>query len=72
MTAEGNCEYIPLRAGDGLNVSVAFDNDDANNVGRGTVFGAQFGLDATVDGIGEADIGAGGSSNSIGDRGTEI
>jgi flagellin len=72
VTAEDNGESITLRAADGRNVSVAIDNDDANNVGRGTTFGAQFGLDSTEDGIGEADIGTGGSSNSIGDRGTEL
>jgi flagellin len=72
VSAEDNGESITLRAADGRNVSVAIDNDDANNVGRGTTFGAQFGLDSTVNGIGEADIGTGGSSNSIGVRGTEI
>jgi flagellin len=72
VSAEDNGESITLRAADGRNISVAIDNDDANNVGRGTTFGAQFGLDSTIKGIGEADIGTGGSSNSIGDRGTEI
>jgi flagellin len=72
VSAENNGESITLKAADGRNISVAIDNDGANNVGRGTTFGAQIGLDATVNGIGEADIGTGGSSNSIGERGTEI
>lgn len=72
VTAEDNGESITLRAADGRNVSVAIDNDKANNTGEGNTFGAQFGLDATVDGIGEADIGTGTSSNTTGDRGTQV
>lgn len=72
VTAEDNGESITLRAADGRNVSVAIDNDQANNVGRGETFGAQIGLDSTINGIGEADIGTGTSSNATGDRGTEV
>jgi flagellin len=73
VTAEDNGESITLRAADGRNVSVAIDNDEANNTGRGDTFGAQIGLDSAVDGIGEADIGVGTTtSNSTGFRGTEV
>lgn len=72
VTAEDNGESITLRAADGRNISVAIDNDSANNVGRGNTFGAQIGLDSAVDGIGEADIGTGTSSNTTGARGVEV
>jgi flagellin len=72
VTAEDNGESITLRAADGRNVSVAIDNDEANNTGRGNTFGAQFGLDSTVDGIGEGDIGVGTTSNTTGARGTKV
>ncbi|WP_430459814.1 flagellin [Thalassolituus sp. LLYu03] len=72
VTAEDNGESITLRAADGRNISVAIDNDSANNVGRGNTFGAQIGLDSAVDGIGEADIGTGTNSNTTGARGVEV
>ncbi len=72
VTAEDNGESITLRAVDGRNISVAIDNDAANNVGRGTTFGAQIGLNSTVSGIGEGDIGIGTSSDTTGDRGTLV
>jgi flagellin len=71
VTAEDNGESITLRAADGRNVSVAIDNDKANNTGEGNTFGAQIGLDSAIDGIGEADIGTGTSSNTTGERGTQ-
>jgi flagellin len=72
VTAEDNGQSITLRAADGRNVSVAIDNDRANNGDNGAnTFGAAIGLDSAVDGIGEADIGTGTTSNTSGDRGTE-
>jgi len=72
VTAEDNGESITLRAADGRNISVAIDNDQANNIGRGETFGAQIGLDSAIDGIGEADIGTGTSNDAAGARGTEV
>jgi len=69
VSAEDNGISITLRAADGRNVSVAIDNDEANNTGYGNTFGATIGLSAAVDGIGEADIGVSTSSNTSGDRG---
>jgi len=69
VTAEDNGVSITLTAADGRNISVAIDNDEANNTGTGTGFGALFGLDAAVDGIGEADIGTSTSLNTTGTRG---
>jgi flagellin len=69
VTAEDNGVSITLRAGDGRNVSVAIDNDEANNEGYGTTFGATIGLSSAVDGIGEADIGVSTSSDVAGTRG---
>ncbi len=72
VTAEDNGKSITLRAADGRNVSVAIDNDDANNeTGSGTGFGALIGLDAASAGIGEADIGTATNSSSIGALGTQ-
>lgn len=72
VVAEDNGESITLRAADGRNISVAVDNDNHNN-GTTTVgatgFGAIIGLDASLDGIGEADIGGADSSNNVGVRG---
>ena len=57
VTAEDNGVSITLTAADGRNISVVIDNDDTNNTtGTGVGFGAAIGLDASVDGIGEADI----------------
>jgi len=70
VSAEDNGISITLTAADGRNVSVAIDNDEANNEGYGTTFGATIGLSAAVDGIGEADIGVSTSSNTSGVRGT--
>ena len=72
VTAEDNGESITLRAADGRNISVAVDNDNNNNGANdpaATGFGALIGLDAAVDGIGEADIGTASASNNIGVRG---
>jgi flagellin len=70
VTAEDNGKSITLTAADGRNVSIAIDNDEANNAGSGTGFGALLGLDAAVDGIGEADIGIATSLNTTGTRGS--
>jgi flagellin len=70
VTAEDNGKSITLSAADGRNISLAIDNDEANNTGSGVGFGALIGLDANVDGIGEADIGVATSSNVSGTRGT--
>lgn len=72
VTAEDNGESITLRAADGRNISVAIDNDNSNNGADAftTVgFGALIGLDESIDGIGEADIGTSTASNNIGVRG---
>jgi flagellin len=72
VTAEDNGESITLRAADGRNVSVAIDNDNANNQtvsSTSSGFGALVGLDATVNGVGEADIGTGTADNVVGARG---
>ncbi|NVK42147.1 MAG: hypothetical protein HWE39_12980 [Oceanospirillaceae bacterium] len=72
VTAEDNGESITLRAADGRNISIAIDNDNNNNGASdpaATGFGALIGLDASIDGIGEADIGTASSSNNIGVRG---
>jgi flagellin len=72
VTAADNGKSITLTAKDGRNISVAIDNDAANNGDKGSSsFGAQFGLDSAVDGIGEADIGTGTTSDTTGARGTE-
>ncbi|NVK37120.1 MAG: hypothetical protein HWE18_04270 [Gammaproteobacteria bacterium] len=70
VTAEDNGSSITLYAEDGRNISVAIDNDEANNEGNGVGFGAILGLDASIDGIGEADIGTSTDSNVTGTRGT--
>jgi flagellin len=70
VTAEDNGKSITLTAADGRNVSIAIDNDEANNAGSGTGFGALLGLDAAVDGIGEADIGIATELNTTGTRGS--
>lgn len=70
VTAEDNGSSITLVAADGRNISIAIDNDEANNEGSGVGFGQQIGLDATVDGIGEADIGTATDANTTGTRGT--
>lgn len=73
VTAEDNGESITLRAADGRNISVAIDNDNNNNGASdpsATGFGALIGLDSSIEGIGEADIGTASSSNNIGVRGT--
>lgn len=73
VTAEDNGESITLTAADGRNISIAIDNDNNNNGvddPSSTGFGALIGLDASLDGIGEADIGDGTASNVVGDRGT--
>ena len=76
VTAEDNGESITLKAADGRNLSVAVDNDNTNN---GTTsptssgFGALIGLDASLDGIGEADIGQGSATNNnVGFRGNTV
>lgn len=71
VVAEDNGESITLIAADGRNISVAIDNDELNNEGTGSTFGAQFGLDSAIDGIGEADIGTGTTANTTGTRGTK-
>lgn len=74
VTASDNGKSITLVAADGRNVSVAIDNDEANNEGTAKAgaagFGAMIGLDAAVEGIGEADIGTGTGVNTTGTRGT--
>jgi flagellin len=70
VTAEDNGKSITLVAADGRNISVAIDNDEANNAGKGVGFGALIGLDANVDGIGEADIGISTAANTTGTRGS--
>ncbi len=69
VTAEDNGESITLTASDGRNISVAIDNDEANNQGEGIGFGAAIGLDSAQDGIGEADIGTATTSDVAGERG---
>ncbi|MCP5335054.1 MAG: hypothetical protein H7A08_05100 [Oceanospirillaceae bacterium] len=73
VVAEDNGESITLVAKDGRNVSVAVDNDNTNNGATSptaTGFGALIGLDASMDGIGEADIGtASATNNNVGVRG---
>ncbi|PTY36772.1 hypothetical protein BGP77_05660 [Saccharospirillum sp. MSK14-1] len=72
VTAEDNGESITLTAADGRNISVAIDNDNHNNGlsdPSDTGFGALIGLDSSIDGIGEADIGTATTSNVIGERG---
>lgn len=71
VTAEDNGVSVTLTAADGRNISVAVDNDEANNAGSGEGFGALIGLDATVNGIGEADIGTSTSANTTGARGSQ-
>ena len=70
VTAEDNGKSITLVAADGRNISVAIDNDEANNSGRGVGFGALIGLDASIDGIGEADIGNATTATTTGTRGS--
>ncbi|MFY0642731.1 MAG: hypothetical protein JXR16_16895 [Bermanella sp.] len=71
VTAEDNGSSITLTAADGRNISVAIDNDEANNQGTGVGFGVIIGLDAdAVDGIGEADIGTSTSEDTTGTRGS--
>ena len=70
VTAEDNGKSITLVAADGRNISVAIDNDEANNAGSGVGFGALIGLDANIDGIGEADIGTSTAANTTGTRGS--
>lgn len=70
VSAEDNGSSITLTAEDGRNISIAIDNDEANNEGTGVGFGAILGLDASIDGIGEADIGVSTSANTTGTRGT--
>lgn len=73
VTAEDNGESITLSAADGRNISVAIDNDNNNNGladPSDTGFGALIGLDSSLDGIGEADIGSATASNVAGVRGT--
>mgnify|MGYP000695448692 CR=1 FL=1 len=70
VTAEDNGKSITLIAQDGRNISVAIDNDEANNAGEGVGFGALIGLDASIDGIGEADIGTSTAANTVGARGS--
>jgi len=72
VTAEDNGESITLSAADGRNISVAIDNDEANNQGVGVGFGAAIGLDSAQDGIGEADIGTSTASNVAGARGSVV
>jgi flagellin len=61
VTAEDNGVSITLTAADGRNISVAIDDE----AGRSDAsIGALFGLDAAVDGIGEATF-AGQDSNSL-------
>ncbi|MHA7879280.1 MAG: flagellin N-terminal helical domain-containing protein [Saccharospirillum sp.] len=69
VSAVDNGESITLTAEDGRNISVAIDNDEANNQGVGVGFGAAIGLDAAQDGIGEADIGTSTTSDVAGERG---
>jgi flagellin len=70
VTAEDNGSSITMTAADGRNISIAVDNDEANNQGTGQGFGAIFGLDASIDGIGEADIGTATALNTTGTRGS--
>jgi flagellin len=70
VTAADNGSSITMTADDGRNISVAVDNDEANNQGTGQGFGVIFGLDASIDGIGEADIGSAVTANTTGTRGT--
>ncbi len=73
VVAEDNGVSITLKASDGRNISVALDNDAANNGVDPTSsasFGSLIGLDASVDGIGEADIGTATASDNIGTRGS--
>jgi len=75
VTAEDNGVSITLRAADGRNISVALDNDASNNkidpsLAGANGFGSLIGLDSSVDGVGEADIGTATSSDNIGTRGT--
>lgn len=70
VTAEDNGSSITLTAADGRNISIAIDNDEANNEGTGVGFGAILGLDASIAGIGEADIGTSTEANTTGDRGS--
>ncbi|WP_396587222.1 flagellin [Bermanella sp. R86510] len=69
VTAEDNGESITLSAADGRNISVAIDNDNAANgatLPNDTGFGALIGLDSSIDGIGEADIGGPTTSTNVG------
>ena len=73
VIAEDNGVSITLKAADGRNISVAVDNDAANNGVDPTSsasFGSLIGLDSSIDGIGEADIGTATASDNIGARGT--
>jgi flagellin len=74
VKAEDNGKSITLVAEDGRNISIAVDNDEANNAGTSIAgaagFGAMLGLDSTIDGIGEADIGTGTSADTTGTRGS--
>ena len=56
VTAEDNGVSVSLNAADGRNLSIVIDNMEATNTGSGIGFGAAIGLDASVAGIGEADI----------------
>jgi flagellin len=74
VTAEDNGVSITLKAADGRNISVAIDNDSANNeidpaLAGAEGFGSLIGLDSSVSGIGEADIGTATGSDNIGTRG---
>jgi len=59
VVASDNGVSITLSAADGRNLSVAIDNDAANNSAINGSFGAAIGLSSTIDGVGEADITAG-------------
>jgi flagellin len=48
VTAEDNGSSITMVAADGRNISIAIDNDEANNQGTGVGFGQQLGLDAAM------------------------
>lgn len=65
VTAVDNGESLTLTAADGRNVSVAIDD----KAGSDASIGAMFGLDAAVDGIGEATFGEASGSTAVSSEG---
>ncbi|MEP4547839.1 MAG: flagellin [Saccharospirillum sp.] len=73
VTAVDNGVSLTLTGADGRNVSVAINNNSETNTGAGgSSIGALFGLDASVDGIGEAKFGEVATSQGAGPVGSVV